>query len=197
MSLRYGIVYSWNVGRPPDSGRYRFTRKTTSDSTILVLPLHGLPLRDRHRDVVDPGRTVRLERERVLQVVRIVPLRKIGAAVRASGLVTIPRAVRDRHRDVEHEVELEDDRELRVEHAILVRESDGREAVPQLPQHAARIREGGFLSEDPHIALHELLHLDADPRDGLLAPLAPGSVRGPGPSPCISPRARGPSGSAH
>src|SRR2546427_11612886 len=101
MSLRYGIVYSWNVGRPPDSGRYRFTRKTTSASTILVCPLHGLPLRDRHRDVVDPGRTGGLERERVLQVVRIVPVRKIGAAARTSGLRTTPRARRNRPRDRE------------------------------------------------------------------------------------------------
>ena len=34
MSLRYGIRYSWNVGRPPLSGRYRLTRKTTSESAI-------------------------------------------------------------------------------------------------------------------------------------------------------------------
>src|SRR5467141_2537158 len=132
MSLRYGILYSWNVGRPPDSGRYRFTRKTTSDSAILVLPFHGLPFRDRHRNVVDPGRTVRAERERVLQVVRIVPLRKVRAAVCAPGLVTIPCAVRDRQRDIEHEVQFEDGGQFRVEDAILVRGPHGGEPVPQL-----------------------------------------------------------------
>src|SRR2546426_3072852 len=114
MSLRYGILYSWNVGRPPDSGRYRFTRKTTSDSAILVLPLHGFPLRDLHRHRVDPGRTVRTECERVLQVVRIVPLRKVRAAMCAPGLATIPRAKRNRARNVEHEVDLQDGRQLRV-----------------------------------------------------------------------------------
>src|ERR1700704_3201676 len=171
MSLRYGILYSWKVGRPPDSGRYRFTRKTTSDSAILVLPFDGLPLRDRHRHVVDPGRAVRAERERMLQVVRIVPLRKVPAAVRAPRLVTVPRAVRNRQCDVEHEVQLEDGREFRVEDAVLVRQPDRGEPVPQLRQHAACVRQSRLLPEDPDISLHELLHLDAQPRDGLLRAL--------------------------
>src|SRR5207247_7060004 len=115
--------------------------------------------------------SVRAECERVFQVVRIVPLRKVGAAVRAPGLAAIPRAVRDRQRNVEHEVQLEDGRQFRIKDAILVREPHRGESVPHLAQHAAGVREGGLLSEYPYVALHELLHLDPQTRDGLLRAL--------------------------
>src|SRR6266702_2115364 len=105
MSFRYGMRYSWYLGRESEPGRYRFTRNRTSASGMSVLPFDGLPLRDRHRGVV-------------------------GAAVRAPRLPPVPRAVRDRRRDVEHEVEFEDGREFRVEHPVLVRKADVGEALP-------------------------------------------------------------------
>src|SRR6266704_6892283 len=124
MSLRYGMRYSWYPGRVSEPGRYRFTRNRTSALGMSVLPLDGLPLRDRDGCVVDPRRGVRAEGERGLEVVRIVARRIISAAVRATRLPAVPRAVRDRRRDVEHEVELEDRRELRVEHPVFVRQAD-------------------------------------------------------------------------
>src|SRR2546428_547996 len=66
MSSRYGIRYSWYAGLPPDSGRYRFTRNTTSRSAMSVRPRHGLPLRDLHRRVIDARRAVRAIREGLL-----------------------------------------------------------------------------------------------------------------------------------
>src|SRR6266540_212178 len=173
MSLRVGMRYSWYLGRESEPGRYRFTRNRTSASGMSVLPLDGLPLRDRDGRVVDARRGLRAESERVLEVVRIVARRIIGAAVRATRLPAVPRAVRDRRRDVEHEVELEDRRELRVEHAVLVRQADEGEAFAQVRELPACIGEAGVLPEDPDVPVHELLHLHADPGEGLLPALPP------------------------
>src|SRR6266508_1620604 len=120
MSLRYRMRYSWYLGRVSEPGRYRFTRNRTSASGMSVLPLDGLPHRDRDGCVVDPRRAVRAEGERVLEVVRVVAGRIVRAAVRAARLPPVPRAVRDRRCDVEHEVELEDRREFCVEHTAVL-----------------------------------------------------------------------------
>src|SRR3989442_4986533 len=172
MSSRYGMRYSWYVGFAPDSGRYRFTRKTTSSSAISILPLDRLPLRDLHGRIVNPRCTVRPECERVLEVVRVVSGRMVRAAVRPARLPTVQRAMGDRRSDVEHEVDLEESRQFRVEHMVLVGEADVRKPLPELRELAARVREARFVSEDPDIPLHPLLHLDADPREGLLPPLS-------------------------
>src|SRR3989454_3500864 len=172
MSSRYGIRYSWYVGLPPDSGRYRFTRNTTSCSAMSVRPRHRLPLRNLHRRVIDARRAVRAIGERVLQVIRVVPRREIRSAVGAPRLPSVQGAVGDRGRDVEHEVELEDPGHLRVEHAVLVRQTDGGESVPQLGEFSARVGEAGLVPEDPDVALHELLHLHSHTGEGLLPPLA-------------------------
>src|SRR6266511_887576 len=148
MSLRYGMRYSWYLGRESEPGRYRFTRNRTSASGISVLPFDGLPPRDRHRGVVDARRAVRSEGERVLQIVRIVARWIIGATVRAARLPAVPRAVRDRRRDVEHEVELEDRREFRVEHPVFVREADVGEAFAQFGELLARLGEASLFPED-------------------------------------------------
>src|SRR5881296_3441970 len=171
MSSRYGIRYSWYVGLPPDSGRYRFTRNTTSRSAILVRPRHGLPLRDLHRRVIDARRSVRAVRERVLQVIRVVPRREIRAAVSAARLPSVQGTVGDRAGDVEHEVEFEDPGHLRVEYAVLVRQADRGESVPQFGELSARVGEAGLVPEDPDVALHELLHLHAHSGEGLLPAL--------------------------
>src|SRR6058998_133443 len=171
MSSRYGIRYSWYVGFDPDVGRYRFTRNTTSRSAISILPLDGLPLRDLHRYVIDPRCAVGAIGERVLQVVRIVAVREVRPAVGPARLPSVQRAVGDRRRDVEHEVEFEHPGHLRVEDAVLVRHPDAPEAIPELGEFSARVREAGFVPEDPDVALHELLHLDADARQRLLPPL--------------------------
>src|SRR5256712_1284299 len=171
MSSRYGIRYSWYVGFDPDVGRYRFTRNTTSRSAISVLPLDGLPLRDLHRYVIDPRCAVGAIRERVLQVVRVVAVREVRPAVGAARLPSVQRAVGDRRRDIEHEVEFEHPGHLRVEDPVLVRHPDAREAVAELGELPARVREAGFLPEDPDVTVHELLHLDADARERLLPPL--------------------------
>src|SRR6266545_2866281 len=173
MSLRYGMRYSWYLGRESEPGRYRFTRNRTSASGMSVLPFDGLPPRDRHGGVVDARRAVRAVGERVLQIVRIVARWIIGATVRAPRLPAVPRAVRDRRRDVEHEVELEDRREFRVEHPVLVRQADVGEAIAQFGKLLARLDEAGLLPEDPDVPVHELLHLDADPGEGLLPALSP------------------------
>src|SRR6266540_236517 len=173
MSFRYGMRYSWYLGRESEPGRYRFTRNRTSAPGMSVLPLHGLPLRDRDGRVVDPRGAVGVEGEGVLEVVRIVALWVVRAAVRAAGLPPVPRAMRDRRRDVEHEVELEDRRELRVEHAVLVRQADEGEAFAQVRELPACIGEAGVLPEDPDVPVHELLHLHADPGEGLLPALPP------------------------
>src|SRR6266540_3990024 len=173
MSLRYGMRYSWYLGRESEPGRYRFTRNRTSASGMSVLPFDGLPLRDRHGGLVDARRAVRAVGERVLQIVRIVARWIIGATVRAPRLPAVPRAVRDRRRDVEHEVELEDRREFRVEHPVLVRQADVGEAIAQFGKLLARLDEAGLLPEDPDVPVHELLHLDADPGEGLLPALSP------------------------
>src|SRR6266545_3497287 len=141
MSLRYGMRYSWYLGRESEPGRYRFTRNRTSASGMSVLPFDGLPPRDRHGGVVDARRAVRAVGERVLQIVRIVARWIIGATVRAPRLPAVPRAVRDRRRDVEHEVELEDRREFRVEHPVLVRQADVGEAIAQFGKLLARLDE--------------------------------------------------------
>src|SRR3989441_6395500 len=78
----------------------------------------------------------------------------------------------DRRSDVEHEVDLEESRQFRVEHAVLVREADVRKPLPELRELAARVRETRFVSEDPDVPLPPLLPLDADPREGLLPPLS-------------------------
>src|SRR6266545_5751917 len=173
MSLRVGMRYSWYLGRESEPGRYRFTRNRTSASGMSVLPLDGLPLRDRDGRVVDARRGLRAESERVLEVVRIVARRIIGAAVRAARLPAVPRAVRDRRRDVEHEVELEDRREFRVEHPVFVREADVGEAFAQFGELLARLGEASLFPEDPDVPVHELLHLHADPGEGLLPALSP------------------------
>src|SRR3989475_3827064 len=172
MSSRYGIRYSWYVGLSPASGRYRFTRNTTSRWAMLARPRHGLPLRDLHRRVIDGRRSVRAVRERVLQVIRVVPRREIRAAVSAPRLPSVQGAVGDRGGDVEHEVEFEDPGHLRVEHAVLVRQADRGESVPQFGELSARIGEAGLVPEDPDVALHELLHLHAHAGEGLLPSLA-------------------------
>src|SRR5881296_2533817 len=172
MSSRYGIRYSWYVGLPPDSGRYRFTRNTTSRSAILVRPRHGLPLRDLHRRVIDSRRSVRAVRERVLQVIRVVPRREIRAAMGAPRLPSVQGTVGDRGGDVEHEVEFEDPGHLSVEYAVLVRQADRGESVPQFGELSARVGEAGLVPEDPDVALHELLHLHAHSGEGLLPALA-------------------------
>src|SRR6266540_975135 len=172
MSLRYGMRYSWYLGRVSEPGRYRFTRNRTSASGMSVLPLDGLPLRDRDGCVVDPRRAVRAEGERVLEVVRVVAGRIVRAAVRAARLPPVPRAVRDRRCDVEHEVELEDRREFCVEHPVLVRQADVGESFAQLGELLARLDEVRLFPEDPDGQVHELLHLDADPGEGLLPSLS-------------------------
>src|SRR3989475_6916987 len=172
MSSRYGIRYSWYVGLSPAWGRYRFTRNTTSRSAMLVRPRHGLPLRDLHRRVIDARRAVRAVRERVLQVIRVVPRREIRAAVSAPRLPSVQGAVGDRGGDVEHEVEFEDPGHLRVEHAVLVRQTHGGESVPQFGELSARVGEAGLVPEDPDVALHELLHLHPHAGEGLLPALA-------------------------
>src|SRR5256712_11876672 len=172
MSSRYGIRYSWYVGLSPAWGRYRFTRNTTSRSAMSVRPRHGLPLRDLHRRVIDARRAVRAIRERALQVIRVVARREIRSAVGAPRLPSVQGAVGDRGRDVEHEVEFEDPGHLRVEHAVLVRQTDGGESVPQLDEFSARVGEAGLVPEDPDVALHELLHLHPHTGEGLLPPLA-------------------------
>src|SRR5256712_3923431 len=172
MSSRNGMRYSRYVGFAPDSGRYRFTRKTTSWSAISILPLDGLPLRDLHGRRVDPRRAVGPECERVLEVVRVVAGRMVRAAVRPARLPAVQRAVSDRRGDVEHEVDLEEPRQFRVEHAVLVREADVGKSLPEPRKLAAPVREARFVSEDPDVPLHPLLHLDADPREGLLPPFA-------------------------
>src|SRR2546422_155248 len=172
MSSRYGIRYSWYAGLPPAWGRYRFTRNTTSRSAMSVRPRDGLPLRDLHRRVIDARRAVRAIRERVLQVIRVVPSREIRAAVGAPRFPSVQSAVGDRRRDVEHEVELEDPGHLRVEHTVLVRQADRGESVPQLGEISARVGEAGLVPEDPDVALHELLHLHPHAGEGLLASLA-------------------------
>src|SRR3989475_4001947 len=171
MSSRYGIRYSWYVGFDPDVGRYRFTRNTTSRPAISILPLDGLPLRDLHRYVIDPRCAVGAKCERVLQVIRIVAVREVCAAVGASRLPSVQRAVGDRRRNIEHEVEFQHPGHLRVEYAVLVRHPDAPEPIAELGELPARVRETGFLPEDPDVALHELLHLDADARERLLPPL--------------------------
>src|SRR2546427_10912145 len=172
MSSRYGIRYSWYAGLPPDSGRYRFTRNTTSRSAMLVRPRHGLPLRDLHRRVIDARRSVRAVRERVLQVIRVVPRREIRSAVSTPRLPAIQGAVGDRRRHLEHEVEFEDPGHLRVEHAVLVRQTHGGESVPQFGELSTCIGEAGPVPEDPDAALHELLHLHPHAGEGLLPALA-------------------------
>src|SRR2546428_2510685 len=171
MSSRYGIRYSWYVGFDPAVGRYRFTRNTTSRSAISIPPLDGLPLRDLHWYVIDPRCAVGAIGERVLQVVRIVAVREVRPAVGPARLPSVQRAVGDRRRDVEHEVEFEHPGHLRVEDAVLVRHPDASEAIPELGEFSARVREAGFVPEDPNVALHELLHLDADAGERLLPPL--------------------------
>src|SRR3989442_594363 len=171
MSSRYGIRYSWYVGFDPAIGRYRFTRNTTSRSAISILPLDGLPLRDLHRYVIDARRAVGAIRERVLQVVRVVAVREVRPAVGPARLPSVQRAVGDRRRDIEHEVEFEHPGHLRVEDPVLVRHPDAREAVAELGELPARVRKAGFLPEDPDVTVHELLHLDADARERLLPPL--------------------------
>src|SRR2546425_2805421 len=151
MSFRYGMRYSWYLGRESEPGRYRFTRNRTSVSGMSVLPFDGLPLRDRDRRVVDARCAVRSEGERVLQIVRIVAGRVVGAAVRAPRLPPVPRAVRDRRRDVEHEVELDDRREFRVEHPVFVREADVGEALPQLGELLACLGEAGLFPDAPAV----------------------------------------------
>src|SRR3989442_3591821 len=172
MSSRYGMRYSWYVGFAPDSGRYRFTRKTTSSSAISILPLDRLPLRDLHGRIVNPRCTVRPECERVLEVVRVVSGRMVRAAVRSARLPAVQRAMGDRRGDVKHEVDLEESRQFPVEHVVLVGEADVRKPLPELRELAARVPEARFVSEDPDVPLHPLLHLDADPREGLLPPLS-------------------------
>src|SRR3989475_1951846 len=172
MSSRYGIRYSWYAGLPPDSGRYRFTRNTTSRSAMSVRPRHGLPLRDLHRRVIDARRAVRAIRERVLQVIRVVARREVRSAVGAPRLPSVQSAVGDRRRDIEHAVELEDPGHLRVKHTVLVRQADGGESVPQLGEISARVGEAGLVPEDPNVALHQLLHLHAHAGEGLLPSLA-------------------------
>src|SRR5437867_8775950 len=171
MSSRYGMRYSWYAGLPPDSGRYRFTRNTTSRPAMSVLPLDGLPLRDLHRRVIDAGHAIRLIRERVLQVIHVVARGEIRPAVGAPRLPSVQGAVRDGRRDIEHEVELEDPGHLRVEDAVLVRQPDAPEAVPQLGEFSARVGQAVLIPEDPNIALHELLHLAPHAGQGLLPPL--------------------------
>src|SRR2546428_9315210 len=172
MSSRYGIRYSWYVGLSPAWCRYRFTRNTTSRSAMSVRPRHGLPLGDLHRRVIDARRAVHAIRERVLQVIRVVPSREIRAAVGAPRFPSVQSAVGDRRRDVEHEVELEDPGHLRVKHTVLVRQADRGESVPQLGEISARVGEAGLVPEDPDVAFHELLHLHPHAGEGLLASLA-------------------------
>src|SRR3989454_155584 len=135
---------------------------------MLVRPRHGLPLRDLHRRVIDARRSVRAVNERVLQVIRVVPRREIRAAVSAPRLPSVQRTVGDRGGDVEHEVEFQDPGHLRVEHAVLVRQTHGGESVPQFGDLSARVGEAGLVPEDPDVALHELLHLHAHSGEGLL-----------------------------
>src|SRR5256712_9256905 len=172
MSSRYGIRYSWYAGLPPDSGRYRFTRNTTSRSAMSVRPRHGLPLRDLHRRVIDARRAVRAIRERVLQVIRVVARREVRSAVGAPRLPSVQSAMGDRRRDIEHAVELEDPGHLRVEHTVLVRQADGGESVPQLGENSARVGEADLVPEDSDVPLHQLLHLHAHAGEGLLPSLA-------------------------
>src|SRR6266540_1750479 len=81
--------------------------------------------------------------------------------------------LRDRRRDVEHEIELEDPGQFGVEHPVLVRQADVGEAFAQFGELLARLDEAGLLPEDPDVPVHELLHLDADPGEGLLPALSP------------------------
>src|SRR2546422_7276545 len=172
MSTRYGIPYSWYAGLPPDSGRYRFTRNTTSRSAMSVRPRDGLPLRDLHRRIIDPRSALRAKGERVLQVIRVVARREVCSAVSAPRLPAIQGAVGDRRRHVEHEVEFEDPGHLRVEHAVLVRQTHGGESVPQFGELSACVGQAGLVPEDPDVALHELLHLHSHAGEGLLPALA-------------------------
>src|SRR3989304_831903 len=172
MSSRYGIVYSWKNGSSDRSGRYRPIRRVivfspafgaAGGSRPSVHPRGGLPLRDLHREGLEPRPLRRPEGHRVVEEVRVVPLREVRPGLRA------PRLLPAQGRGRAHLRELERPRELRVEERVLVPDAYLLEPSAQVPEDPRRGLEALAAPVDPDVLVHRVLHLLADARGALPA----------------------------
>src|SRR2546426_4568385 len=104
-----------------------------------------------------------------MEVVRIVPLRVVRPGMRPTGLPPQEGRVRDRLREVEHEVQLQGRGELRVEERVFVPHADPLPPSPELPDAREGLLQRLSAPVDPDVLLHRVLHLPADLREALPA----------------------------
>src|SRR5215211_1868304 len=149
--------------RSPVSPSYRQILSATSIS-VSVLPLHGLPFRNRNRLPLQPRRPVRVKvDERVLHVVLVVALRVVvGTRVGAAALLAGEAGDDHAAREVEQEAELERLRQVAVEQVALVVQDDALVALTQLLDELALPDHLLLAPEHAEVLVHRLRQLVAD-----------------------------------
>src|SRR3970282_2012534 len=101
----------------------------------------------------------------VVEEVRVIPLGKIRPVMRAPRFLPSQRRQSDDFRQLEHEVELQRARELRIEKRILVSNSNELETFSEVTDHVHRLLQARAASIDADVGLRRLLHLISHGRE--------------------------------
>src|SRR3954452_19207363 len=132
----------------------------------LVLPLFGLPLRDRHGRVADlrGGVAVAVEVD-VLEPDVVVALGVVGAELRPARLLALDRGDDDRLRAVEHVPELDGSENVLVEDGAAIVDVRGLLLLLEATDDLERLAQAGLVAEDRAVAVHDRAELVLDLRD--------------------------------
>src|SRR3954452_7881486 len=132
----------------------------------LVLPLFGLPLRDRHGRVADlrGGVAVAVEVD-VLEPDVVVALGVVRAELRPARLLALDRGDDDGLRAVEHVPQLDGSENVLVEDGAAIVDVRGPLLLLEPPHDLVRLAQAGLVAEDRTVAVHHGPELVLDLRD--------------------------------
>src|SRR3954454_483633 len=161
------IVGYAQYGASPDSGSERRSRRVKSairrSSVPSVLPLFGLPLRDRHGRVGDLRRVVAVAVQvDVLQPLVVVALGVVGAELRPARLLALDRGDDDGLRAVEHVPELDRSENVLVEDRPAIVDVRSLLLLLQAPHALVRLAQPGLVAEHGDVAVHHRAELVLD-----------------------------------
>src|SRR3954449_2498185 len=143
-----------------------------------VLPLFGLPLRDRHRRVADLRRVVPVAVEiDVLEPLVVVALGIVGAELRAARLLALDGGDDDRLGAVEHVPELDRAEHVLVEDRPAVVDVGGLLLLLQAEHDPQRLAQPGLVAEDGDVTVHRRAQLVLDLGDPAAAVALAGDDR--------------------
>src|SRR3954447_10404515 len=136
----------------------------------LVLPLFGLPLRDRHGRVADLRGVVAVAVEvDVLEPDVVVALGVVGAELRPARLLALDRGDDDGLRAVEHVPQLDGSENVLVEDGAAIVDVRGPLLLLEPPHDLVRLAQAGLVAEDRAVAVHHGPELVLDLRDAAAA----------------------------